>query len=100
VPRFVARGSAHAQVQVLHDDPELVMFDWEVTVPEDGRPPTFAIYDDREVDAIPRFLQVCSGEAAELIHRLADALSPKESASRAPACGVLALVTFIANWVS
>jgi hypothetical protein len=38
-----------------------------VVIPENGRPPTFAVYADREADATPDFFRVCNGEAGEMV---------------------------------
>jgi hypothetical protein len=97
---FAARGSAHACVCVDHGESELVIFDWEITIPDGDRPPTVALYEDREMDATPTLLQVCTGEAADLIRQLANTLSPRRITTRTPVFGAMTVFTVIANWVS
>jgi hypothetical protein len=100
VPCFSARGSSHAQVSVDRDEPRLVLFDWEVIIPEDGRAPTVALYEDQGADPTPTFLQVCTGEAADLLRQLAQAMRPHEIAARVPALGAMTIAYAIANWAS
>lgn len=105
MPRFRAHGKAHARVSevVPGEEPpegEFVMFEWELTVPKDGRPPVFAIYEDREVDATPTLLQVCTGDAADLMRRLVGNLMPKEMLSKEPCLGVMAITFAVLSWLS
>jgi hypothetical protein len=64
---FSARGQCHARITDGEEQNRLVLFEFEVTIPENGRPPTFAVYADREADATPDFFRVCNGEAGEMV---------------------------------
>jgi hypothetical protein len=70
VPRFHARGQAHAMVDEAQGEPRMEMLEFELTVFKDcTRPPVLVL--TRTGEDVPCVVHVCSGDAMSLVTSLA-----------------------------